>query len=174
MGKRIDKSELYAKLSPEELHTHVRKNISIPKYMDAFLYEHNISLSKLVQNAIKKRMLEEQKTEVEKAIELDYRRRIAEKRIAEEKRKDPKFEQKLLQAKQLLRQYFNALDQGLPVENYKQQMLKGFPELYIDISRFEEWKKNNEGMYKILKEEIHNPIERLIRIKKEYFRRKNK
>lgn len=169
MGKRIDRTELYARLSPEELHTHVRKNISIPKYMDAFLYEHNISLSKLVQNAIEERMKEEQKTEVEKAIELEYRRKIAERRIAEEKRKNPRFEQKLLQAKQLLKQYFNALDQNSSTEEYKQKMLREFPELYIDISRFEQWKKDNEERYQILKENIYNPIERLIQIKREYF-----
>ena len=168
MGKRKNVIQLYADLSPEELHTHVRKNISIPKYMDIFLYEHNISLSKLVQKAIEDRMREEEKNRVEREIRRDYQRRLAERRLAEERKKNPRFEQKLLRAKQLVKNYFESLDNDERdiMDRCKQEMLKEYPELYVDISRFEDWLKDNEDRYERLRVEFRNPVERLLQVKR--------
>ncbi len=167
MGRRRNVIQLYADLPPEELHTHVRKNISIPKYMDIFLYEHNISLSKLVQKAIEDRMREEEKNRVEREIRRDYQRRLAERKIAEERKKNPRFEQKLLRAKQLVKTYFDSLDNNnrSVMEECKQEMLREYPELYVDISRFENWLEENREGYEKLKIEFRNPVERLIQVK---------
>lgn len=139
--------------------------------MDAFLYKHNISLSKLVQNAIEERMHQEQKTAVEKEIETHYKRKIVEKRIDHERRKNPKFERELFRAKQLLKEYFTALDTGdlITTEKYKTQMLQDFPEMYVDVIKFEQWKKQNEYLYREMKEQYENVVERLVRIKQKFF-----
>ena len=167
MGRKIDKTSEYNQLSPEELHTHIRKNISIPKYMDAFLCEQNISLSKLVQNAIIKRMEQEQETNVKKDVQKEIQEKKARKRIQEERRKNPEFENELKRAKHVLTTYFNAFDSNEidAIERKKKLMLKEFPEMYVDVLKFEEWYEKNKETYYRMKAHYENPVERLIRIK---------
>ena len=111
MGKRKDSIKAYHNLSPEELHTHVRKNISIPKYMDMFLFENKISLSKLVQNAIINRIDETQANTIKKDVEQSIKERTIQKKIQEKQQQDPQFKQELQRARLLLTQYFELLDQ---------------------------------------------------------------
>ena len=138
--------------------------------MDAFLYRHKISLSKLVQNAITERMQQIQKTAIEKEIDAHHKRRLMEKQIATEQVKNPKFEKNLFKAKQTLEKYFNAFDiEDIPTaEHYKIQMLQQFPEMYVDVIKFEQWKKQNVHRYQEMKDTYDNVVERLIRIKNEY------
>ena len=170
MGKRKDSIKAYHNLSPEELHTHVRKNISIPKYMDMFLFENKISLSKLVQNAIINRIDETQANTIKKDVEQSIKERTIQKKIQEKQQQDPQFKQELQRARLLLTQYFELLDQ----HNYedlnqkKQLILTDFPEMYVDIIRFETWYKNNVETYQTLKDSYENPVERLIIIKKNH------
>ncbi|MBS3748339.1 MAG: hypothetical protein KGY65_00935 [Candidatus Thermoplasmatota archaeon] len=167
MGRKKDKTNEYNQLSPEELHTHIRKNISIPKYMDAFLYEQNISLSKLVQNAIITRMEEEKETIIKKDVHKEIQDKKARKRLQEERKKNPEFENELKRAKHVLTAYFNAFDDNDTdaLHRRKQLMLKEFPEMYVDVLKFEEWYEKNQLRYQRMKNHYDNPIERLIRIK---------
>lgn len=170
MGRRIDKQQQYEELLPEELYTHVRKNISIPKYMDAFLYKNNISLSKLVQNAINKRMREDQEQTIVKDVKKDFEEKTIRKKLHEEKKKNPNFEFELHRAKFLLSEFFNAFDQeDFQISNEKKQhIFTDFPEMYVDIIKFEKWYHHNEQKYESIKEKYENPVERLIMIKKHY------
>jgi len=83
MGTRKNNIEKYQDLTPEKLHTHIRKNISIPKYMDMFLYENKISLSKFVQNAINIRIQETQFQSLKKQVEQNVNL-VVEKRVKKE------------------------------------------------------------------------------------------
>ena len=170
MGKRKDSIKAYHDLSPEELHTHIRKNISIPKYMDMFLFENKISLSKLVQNAIITRMDETQANTIKKDVEQSIKERTIHKKIQEKQQQDPQFKQELQRARLLLTQYFELLDQHNPkdLDQKKQLILTDFPEMYVDIIRFETWYKNNIETYQTLKDTYENPVERLIMIKKNH------
>ena len=167
MGRKKDKTKVYNQLSPEELHTHIRKNISIPKYMDAFLYKHNISLSKLVQNAIISRMEDEQETVIKKDIHKEIQEKQARKRLQQERRNNPQFENELKRAKHVLTTYFDAFDErdADALHRRKQLMLKEFPEMYVDVIKFETWHEHNQSQYEILRNQYDNPVERLIRIK---------
>lgn len=167
MGRKKDKTAEYNRLTPEELHTHIRKNISIPKYMDAFLYEKNISLSKFVQNAIINRMEEEQETIIKKDVHKQIQEKQARKRLQEERKKNPEFENELKRARHMLTTYFNAFDEQdtETIHRRKQLMLKEFPEMYVDVLKFETWHDNNQEQYERMKETYENPVERLIRIK---------
>jgi hypothetical protein len=167
MGRKKDKTSVYNQLSPEELHTHIRKNISIPKYMDAFLYNHDISLSKLVQNAIITRMEQEQETVIKKDVHKEIQEKKARKRLHEERKKNPEFENELKRAKHVLTMYFNAFDEqdSEALHRRKQLMLKEFPEMYVDVLKFESWYEKNQENYQRMKDRYENPVERLIRIK---------
>jgi hypothetical protein len=167
MGRKKDKTSIYNQLSPEELHTHVRKNISIPKYMDAFLYTNDISLSKLVQNAIISRMEKEQETVIKKDVHKDIQEKKARKRLQEERKKNPEFENELKRAKHVLTIYFNAFDANDPdaLHRRKQLMLREFPEMYVDVLKFESWYEHNQDQYERLRDRYENPVERLIHIK---------
>ncbi len=167
MGKKKDKTQIYNQLSPEELHNHIRKNISIPKYMDAFLYNHNISLSKLVQNAIITRMEQEQVTIIKKDAYKEIQEKQAKKRLQQERRNNPDFENELKRAKHVLTFYFNAFDNQdtEALHRRKQLMLKEFPEMYVDVLKFETWFEQNQDLYEQMKQRYDNPVERLIRIK---------
>ena len=170
MGRRKNNKKEYENLPPEELYTHVRKNISIPKYMDAFLYENNISLSKLVQNAIITRMNKEQKQSITKEVKYEMEGKIIRKKISEQKRKDPNFEHELQRAKFILTEYFSAFDQHQTSlkEQKKQLMFSDFPEMYVDVIKFEQWYNSNSQTYEIIKQQYKNPVERLITIKKRH------
>jgi hypothetical protein len=170
MGRKKDKTNVYNQLSPEELHTHIRKNISIPKYMDAFLYKNDISLSKLVQNAIITRMEQEQETIIKKDVHKEIQEKQARKRLQEERKKNPEFENELKRAKHVLTTYFNALDEQDTdaLHRRKQLMLKEFPEMYVDVLKFESWYDQNKEQYDRMKDLYENPVERLIRIKNLY------
>jgi hypothetical protein len=171
MGRRKNNLEEYEHLAPEELYAHVRKNISIPKYMDAFLFEHKISLSKLVQNAIITRMNQEQKQNMRKEIKNEIEEKTIRKKIREKKKDNPNFEHELQRARYLLSAYFNAFDaqQGEIAEQKKQLIFSDFPEMYVDVIKFEQWYKKNIESYTMLKQQFENPVERLITIKKKYF-----
>jgi len=171
MGRRKNNLKEYENLPPEELYTHVRKNISIPKYMDAFLYEQNISLSKLVQNAIISRMNQEQKQNITKVVKGELEEKIIRKKISEQKKKDPNFEHELQRAKFILTEYFNAFDkhQTELKEQKKQLMFSDFPEMYVDVIKFEQWYTTNMQSYEMLRQQYDNPVERLITIKKRHF-----
>ena len=138
MGKRKDSLKEYQELAPEKLHTHIRKNISIPKYMDMFLFENNISLSKLVQNAINSRIQESQVQTIKKDVEQNIKEESIRKKINEKQKEDPKFKQELQRARLILTQYFNALDYDdlIDLDQKKQLILTDFPEMYVDIVRF--------------------------------------
>lgn len=170
MGRKKDKTGLYNQLSPEELHTHIRKNISIPKYMDAFLYKHNISLSKLVQNAITNRMEHEQENIIKKDVHKELQEKKARKRLQEERKKNPEFENELKRARHILTTYFNAFDTNdtEALHRRKQLMLKEFPEMYVDVLKFETWYEKNQDNYELMKDRYENPVERLIRIKNRF------
>ena len=170
LGKRVDKTDMYDHLSPEELHTHVRKNVSIPKYMDLFLFNHNISLSKLAQNAILDRMQEEQTTEIRKDVKKEITHQVFKKKITQEQKKDPRFSQKIQQAKQVFLDYFKAVDTMNESEmtDLKQIILADFPEMYVDIIKFEKWYATHHVLYEKLKKEYPNPVERLLKIKKHW------
>lgn len=170
MGRKKDKTTEYNKLSPEELHTHIRKNISIPKYMDAFLFEQNISLSKLVQNAIITRMEKEQKTIIKKDVHKEIQEKKARKRLQEERKKNPEFENELKRARQVLTIYFSAFDSDNTeaLKRRKQLMLHEFPEMYVDVLKFENWYEQNHDQYEQMKQRYENPVERLIHIKNQF------
>lgn len=170
MGRRRNKTKTYEKLSPEELHEHIRKNISIPKYMDAFLYQHNISLSKLAQSAISQRMEEQQKETIKKDIEKDLKQKTIKKHLSKEQKKNPQFTHELQRAKYILINYFNSFDSEdqMVIEKLKNRMLNEFPELYVDVLKFEQWQKENKLQYTAMKKQYENPVERLVRIKKHY------
>ena len=167
MGRRKDNRTKYDQLTPEQLHAHVRKNISIPKYMDSFLYEHHISLSKLVQHAIIERMTEAQANTIRKDFEKQQKQKTQKKRLAEEQKKNPNFNYELQRAKQLLNDYFTAFDHhdSSQIEKKKQIMLTDFPELYVDILRFEQWEEENKDQYQQIRTQYENVVERLINIK---------
>jgi hypothetical protein len=170
LGRIKDKTKIYEDLSPEDLHVHVRKNISIPKYMDAFLYEHKISLSKLVQSTIKDRMAEVQAKSIEKDVKNFQKKQTLKKRLLEEQKKNPQFNHELQRAKQLLTEYFTAFDSSDTqiTERQKQIMLKDFPELYVDVLKFEQWEKKNKQRYLTIRPQYDNVVERLIKIKQEF------
>ena len=171
MGKRKNRLKDYEELPPEEMYTHVRKNVSIPKYMDLFLYEHNISLSKLVQCAITNRIQEIQTERLEKQVKQSVKQQTARKTIQENQKQNPKFKQELLRARLLLTQYFNAFDKSdyEKTDLKKQLILSDFPEMYVDIIRFEQWEKSNPDYYQTFLAKYENPVERLIAIKQECF-----
>jgi len=170
MGRRKDKTKTYEELQPEELHAHVRKNISIPKYMDAFLYKQNISLSKFVQSAIKQRMGEQQKEFLKKDVKKELQQESIKKHISQKQRKNPQFTHELQRAKQILTTYFNAFDvqDKQTTEKQKQHMLKEFPEMYVDILKFEQWETKHRQYYFTIRQQYDNVIERLVKIKKQY------
>ncbi len=170
MGKRNDKTKTYEQLQPEELHAHVRKNISIPKYMDAFLYKQNISLSKLVQSAINQRMEEQQKEFLKKDVKKELHQQSIKKHLSQKQKKDPQFTHELHRAKQVLTNYFNAFDSRdmETVEKQKQEMLKNFPEMYVDILKFEQWETKHRQYYFTIRQQYENVVERLVKIKKQY------
>jgi hypothetical protein len=171
MGKRKDVKNEYELLTPEELHNHTRKNVSIPKYMDAFLYEHNISISKLVQNAIIDRMQHEQESYIKKDVEKQFKERFIRRHIKEKQKEDPDFEHELMRAKQILMEYFNAFDSddSLRSDQQKQHMFHDYPEMYVDVLKFETWKKQNPSHYETMKQHYENPVERLVKIKQQFF-----
>jgi len=171
MGKRKDKTPEYGSLSPEELHSHIRKNVSIPKYMDAFLYENNISLSKLAQNAIIERMKETQETYIKKDVEKQFKEKTIRKHIKERERENPQFSHDLIRAKQVLIDYFMAFDaqERHIADKQKQHMFHDFPEMYVDVVKFEKWEEQNSSIYQTLKQDYDNPVERLVRIKQQFF-----
>jgi hypothetical protein len=173
MGKRIDKTKIYNDLQPEELHNHVRKNVSIPKYMDSFIYKHNISLSKLVQNAITQRMKKEQELVIKNDMENQIDEKIFKKKYNEEKKKNPNFDFDLQRAKNILSQYFIAFDSNDNINQdlQKQSMLSDFPEMYVDVIKFEKWEKLNEDIYLQTKQKYENPVERLVYIKNKFIRK---
>ncbi|MDG6217925.1 MAG: hypothetical protein QCI00_00600 [Candidatus Thermoplasmatota archaeon] len=175
MGQKKDKTKLYNTLSPEELHTHVRKNISIPKYMDAFLYENNISLSKLVQNAIISRIEHEKEATIKKDLHKEIKEKQTRKRLQEKRKKNPDFENELKRAKHILTIYFNAFDaeDSDAIHRRKQLMLKEFPEMYVDVLKFESWYEDNQEHYAQMKERYDNPVERLIHIKDRFSKNRN-
>lgn len=135
--------------------------------MDAFLYKNKISLSKLVQNAIVTRMEEEQETVIKKDVYNEIQEKQARKRLQEERKKNPEFENELKRARHVLTTYFNAFDEQDTelVHRRKQLMLKEFPEMYVDVLKFETWHEKNLEQYERMKETYRNPVERLIRIK---------
>jgi len=169
MGKRNNIIRDYHDLSSEELYTHVRKNVSIPKYMDLFLYEHDISLSKLVQSAITTRMEETQTEQIEKRVRQSVKKQTVKKTIQEKQKQNPGFKQELQRARLILTQYFNAFDTSdFETTNlHKQIILSDFPEMYVDIIRFEQWVKNSPNHYQMYQSQYENPVERLIAIKQE-------
>lgn len=171
VGKRKDKTREYEALPPEKLHSHIRKNVSIPKYMDAFLYEHNISLSKLVQNAIIERMQQEQETFIKKDVEKQLKEKTIRKHIKEKQKNNPHFQHELLRAKQVLIDYFTAFDTKniLSMDQQKQYMFHDFPEMYVDVIKFEKWEKQHPSHYETLKQQYENPVERLVKIKQQFF-----
>lgn len=171
MGKRKDSLKEYQELAPEKLHTHVRKNISIPKYMDMFLFENKISLSKLVQNAINTRMQESQVQTIKKDVEQTIKEKNIRKKIDEKQKENPKFKQELQRAHLILTQYFKSLDinDTRGMDQKKQLILTDFPEMYVDVVRFETWHKKNNDIYQLIKTQYENPVERLIVIKNKYF-----
>ena len=170
MGRRKDNIKKYQELAPEKLHTHIRKNISIPKYMDMFLFENNISLSKLVQNAINIRIQESQVQTIKKDVEQNIKEKNIRKKIDEKQKEDPRFKQELQRARLILTQYFNALDLNdlIELDQKKQLILTDFPEMYVDVIRFETWYKKNIDTYHHIKAQYENPVERLIVIKNKY------
>jgi hypothetical protein len=170
MGQRKNNFDKYKKLNPEKLHTHVRKNISIPKYMDLFLYENKISLSKLVQNAINNRIQETQFQSIKKEVEQNTKERSIKRQINKQEKENPNFRNELKRARLLLTQYFASFDLNDLVgsDKKKQLILLDFPEMYVDIIKFENWYNENHILYKSLKTQYENPIERLIFIKKEF------
>lgn len=171
MGKRKDKTNEYGSLSPEELHSHIRKNVSIPKYMDAFLYENDISLSKLVQNAIIERMKDEQEVYIKKDVEKQFKEKHIRKHLKEKQKENPQFNHDLLRAKQVLLDYFAAFDsEDKPIaDQQKQYMFHDFPEMYVDVVKFEKWEQQNTPLYKTMRENYENPVERLVKIKQQFF-----
>ena len=171
MGKIINKNKQYENLKPEEMFSYVRKNISIPKYMDAFLYQNNISLSKLVQNAISQRIQEEQEKTVEKKVKKITQQKKLHNHYEKERKKNPNLEWDLERARRILTKYFLALEtkDEITIERQKQVLLKDFPDLYLDIVKFEKWKESNESEYNLMTEKYENPVERLIRIKSTFF-----
>ena len=171
MGKRKNSIDDYQTLSQEELYTHVRKNVSIPKYMDLFLYENNISLSKMVQSAITTRMGETQVQSIQKEIKESVKQQTMKITINEKQKQNPQFKQELQRARLLLTQYFDAFDEDdfSKTDQKKQLILSDFPEMYVDIIRFEQWYKTNANHYQSFQERIENPVERLIAIKNECF-----
>lgn len=170
MGRRKSNIEEYQELSPEELHTHIRKNISIPKYMDMFLIENKISLSKLVQSAITERIQELQSQTIKNNVSKEMKNQFMRKKIQEKKKEKPHFQQELQRARLMLASYFNAIDKHdlNEIDQKKQVILTDFPEMYVDVIRFESWYKNNRELYDSMKNRFENPVERLIEIKKKY------
>ena len=170
MGRRKDKTKTYEQLQPEELHAHIRKNISIPKYMDAFLYKQNISLSKLVQSAIIQRMEEQQKEFLKKDVKKELQQQSIKKHLSQKQKKNPQFTHELQRARQILTKYFNAFDNqdNETAEKHKQQMLKDFPEMYVDILKFERWESKHKQYYFTIRTQYDNVVERLVKIKKQY------
>ncbi len=170
MGRRKDNTKKYENLPPEQLYAHVRKNISIPKYMDAFLYENDISLSKLVQSAISQRMQEQQKNELKKDVKKEIQQKTIRKHLSSQQKKNPQFTHELQRAKCLLTNYFNAFDDEDTdtAFEHKQQMFTDFPELYVDVLKFEQWVDHNKTTYKNMKNQYENAVERLVTIKKHY------
>jgi hypothetical protein len=171
MGRHKNNVDKYYDLTPEKLHTHVRKNISIPKYMDLFLYENKISLSKLVQNAINNRIQETQFQLIKKEVEHNSKERSIRGQINKREKDNPNFKNELKRARLLLTQYFTSFDSSdhIGMDQKKQLILSDFPEMYVDIIRFENWYKENDNLYQSLKIQYENPVERLIAIKKEFF-----
>jgi hypothetical protein len=167
MGKIKNKNKQYEQLEPEEMFSYVRKNISIPKYMDAFLYQKNISLSKLVQNAISQRIQDEQEKTIEKRVKKITQQKKLHNHYEKERKKNPNLEWDLERARRILTKYFLAMEQHdeIALERQKQVLLKEFPDLYLDIIKFEKWKETNESQYDLMKEKYENPVERLVRIK---------
>ena len=170
MGKRKDITKEYGVLTTEEMYSHIRKNVSIPKYMDAFLYEHNISLSKLVQNAIQERMQDEQGLHIKKDVEKQLKEKTVLLHIKEKQKDNPQFEHDLLRAKQILIDYFLAFDTyDISVaDKQKEYMFHDFPEMYVDVVKFEKWEERNPLQYDSMKQKFENPVERLVRIKQQY------
>lgn len=138
--------------------------------MDAFLYKHNISLSKLVQNAITNRMEHEQENIIKKDVHKELQEKKARKRLQEERKKNPEFENELKRARHILTTYFNAFDTNdtEALHRRKQLMLKEFPEMYVDVLKFETWYEKNQDNYELMKDRYENPVERLIRIKNRF------
>ena len=171
MGKILDKNQHYKNLKPEEMFSYVRKNISIPKYMDIFLYKNKISLSKLVQNAITLRIQEEQEKSIEKKVIRITQQKKLQDHYEKERKKNPNLDWDLERAKRILTKYFLAYETNdeTAITREKSLLSKEFPDLYLDIIKFENWKIKNENDYQIMKEKYENPVERLIRIKSTFF-----
>ena len=138
--------------------------------MDLFLFNHNISLSKLAQNAILDRMQEEQSTEIRKDVKKEITQQVLKKKITKEQRNDPRFSQKIQQAKQIFLDYFKAVDamNDEDMAELKQIILADFPEMYVDIIKFEKWYTTHHVAYEKLKTQYVNPVERLLEIKKHW------
>jgi hypothetical protein len=170
MGKVKNKVKQYEGLPPEDMLTFVRRNISIPKYMDVFLYTQKISLSKLVQNAIIERMNEEEAKTVGKKVKEEVQRKKIQKQLVQEKRKNPNLEWDLERAKRLLGAYFTHYDSKNieEAERQKQILLQEFSDLYLDVVRFERWRQDHEDDYRLMREKYKDPVERLIRIKTDF------
>ena len=113
-------------------------------------------------------MQQEQKKSLQKEIIQEHDEKTVRKKINMRRKGNPNFDNELQRAKFLVGEYFSAFDENDMYESdiKKQVMLSDYPELYVDIIKFEKWYKKNQELYFDMKEKINNPVERLIRIKK--------
>ena len=95
-----------------------------------------------------------------------------QKTINDKQKRDPRFKQELKRARLLLTQFFEAFDQNnhQQTSQKKQLIFSDFPEMYVDIIKFEQWHKLNQESYNNYVDQFENPVERLIAIKKDYLK----
>ena len=131
----------------------------------------NISLSKLVQNAIIERMRGEQETYIKKDVEKQIKEKTIQKHIKDRQKENPQFSDDLLRAKQVLIDYFTAFDSDdrSICDKQKQYMFHDFPEMYVDVVKFEKWQQQNKNIYHTMKKRYENPVERIVKIKQQFF-----
>ena len=116
-------------------------------------------------------MNQEQKQIIKKEVKDEFEDKKIRKKLSERKKNNPNFEHELQRAKFLLTEYFQDFDQNQSseIEQKKQIIFSDFPEMYVDVIKFEQWVKINSETYDNLKHQFENPVERLITIKKRYF-----
>lgn len=116
-------------------------------------------------------MQESQVQTIKKDVEQTIKERNIRKKIDEKQKENPNFKQELQRARLILTQYFKSLDLNdtIEMDQKKQLILTDFPEMYVDIVRFETWYKKNNDIYQLIKTQYENPVERLIVIKNKYF-----
>jgi hypothetical protein len=119
-------------------------------------------------------MEESQTEQIKKRVKQNLKNQTIQQTIQEKQKKDPQFKQELHRARLLLTQYFNAFDTDDmdTIDMKKQLILSDFPEMYVDIIKFEQWQTKNKDHYPTYQDKYENPVERLIAIKQEWANKK--